>query len=78
MLVMVYAQDIRYGRTNTKMVMDVQTQQFTYYLNFSGSSSYFAERWTETVERKAYVNGKWQSIEPIVIDRKNLELKEMV
>ena len=44
----------------------------SYYLNFSGSSSYFAERWTETVERKAYVNGKYQSIEPIVIERQKL------
>ena len=51
--------------------MVVQMQLVAYYLNFSGSSSYFAERWTETVE-KTYVNGKWQSIEPIVIDRQKL------
>ena len=69
------AQDIRYGRTerrgeNANGLSDAAN--LAYYLNFSGSSSYFAERWTETVERKAYVNGKYQSIEPIVIDRMKL------
>ena len=69
------AREIRAGATESKYKNAngrSDAANLSYYLNFSGSSSYFAERWTETVERKAYVNGKYQSIEPIVIERQKL------
>ena len=69
------AREIRAGKTASTHKNSngrADAANLSYYLNFSGSSSYFAERWTETVERKAYVNGKYQSIEPIVIERSKL------